>query len=80
MAGSKEGGLIAAAKNKARYGEDYYAKIGAMGGAFKNKKKGFGSNRALARIAGAKGGQVSRRGKSVMFNKSTVTPRQVAGI
>lgn len=32
MAGTKAGGKAAAATNKAKYGEDYYAKIGEQGG------------------------------------------------
>lgn len=60
MAGTKEGGLAAAATNKARYGSDYYARIGAKGGE-KGKTGGFFANRELARIAGAKGGRISKR-------------------
>lgn len=32
MAGTKAGGIAAAKKNKAKYGKDFYAKIGAKGG------------------------------------------------
>lgn len=64
MAGTKEGGIAAAAENKRRYGKDFYAKIGAMGGK-KGKTGGFYANRELARIAGKKGGEISRRGKKV---------------
>lgn len=60
MAGTKDGGLKAAAKNIERYGEDFYAKIGAKGGK-KSRTGGFAANRELARIAGAKGGKISRR-------------------
>ncbi len=62
MAGTKAGGQKAAAKNKAKYGSDFYAKIGAAGGK-KGKTGGFYANRELARIAGAKGGRISRRSK-----------------
>lgn len=66
MAGTKTGGLKAAAKNKAK-DPDFYAKIGAKGG--KNGRTGgFAANPDLARIAGAKGGRISRRRK-----KSEVT-------
>jgi general stress protein YciG len=58
MGGTKEGGLQAAEKNKARYGEDFYAKIGAMGGK-KSRTGGFYQNRELARIAGYKGGKAN---------------------
>jgi general stress protein YciG len=60
MAGTTEGGRIAAKKNKAKHGVDFYARIGAMGGK-KGHTGGFYANRDLARSAGAKGGQVSRR-------------------
>lgn len=63
MAGTKEGGRKAAAKNKAKFGSDFYAKIGRKGGE-KGTTGGFYANRELARKAGAKGGRISRRGKS----------------
>ena len=62
MAGTKQGGQAAAATNKAKYGDDFYAKIGAQGGK-KGRTGGFWANRELARIAGAKGGRISRRTK-----------------
>ena len=63
MAGTKAGGVKAAATNKTRHGKDFYAKIGAKGG--KNGHTGgFAANRELARLAGAKGGRISRRTKS----------------
>ena len=55
MAGTKAGGLKAAATNKKRHGKDFYSRIGIMGG-------GFAANHELARIAGAKGGRKSKRG------------------
>jgi len=61
MAGTKAGGLKAAATNKAKYGLGFYARIGAMGGR-NGHTGGFASNPALARIVGAKGGKISRRG------------------
>jgi general stress protein YciG len=64
MAGTKAGGKAAAATNKAKYGTDFYAKIGSVGGK-KGRTGGFFANRELARIAGAKGGRISRRTKSV---------------
>ncbi len=63
MAGTKEGGKKAAAKNKELYGKDFYASIGAKGGK-KGRTGGFAANRELARIAGAKGGRISRRSKT----------------
>ena len=62
MAGTVQGGKAAAATNKAKYGKDFYAKIGAKGGKL-GKTGGFADNRELARLAGAKGGRVSRRTK-----------------
>lgn len=60
MTGTKSGGLKAAATNKMRHGEGFYAKIGAKGGRNGNTG-GFAANRELARAAGAKGGRISRR-------------------
>ncbi|AKM80771.1 TPA: hypothetical protein DDX46_05360 [Candidatus Saccharibacteria bacterium] len=64
MAGTKAGGMKAAAANKAKYGADFYAKIGQKGGKL-GKTGGFAANPDLARIAGAKGGRISRRTKKV---------------
>jgi len=61
MGGNRTGGLKAAATNM-KNDPDFYKKIGAIGG--KNGKTGgFYANRELARIAGARGGRVSRRTK-----------------
>ena len=62
MAGTKAGGKAAAATNKAKYGPNFYAKIGAAGGK-KGHTGGFFANRELARLAGQKGGRISRRTK-----------------
>jgi general stress protein YciG len=64
MAGTKAGGQAAAATNKNKYGADFYAKIGAKGGKL-GRTGGFAANRELARLAGAKGGRISRRSKKV---------------
>lgn len=61
MAGTKLGGQLAAATNKAKYGPDFYAKIGAVGGK-RGHTGGFYANRDLAREAGRKGGKISKRG------------------
>lgn len=72
MAGTRDGGAKAAATNKTKYGSDFYAKIGAKGG-MKGKTGGFASNkkgtdgltgRERARLAGSKGGKLSRRTKA----------------
>lgn len=62
MAGTKAGGKAAANTNKTKYGADFYARIGAIGGK-KGHTGGFYANRELARKAGAKGGRISRRTK-----------------
>ena len=62
MAGTKIGGMKAAKKNLAK-DPNFYAKIGRKGGQ-NGHTGGFAANPALARIAGAKGGRISRRGKS----------------
>lgn len=63
MAGTLEGGRKAAATNKAKYGSDFYAKIGRIGGSH-GHTGGFASNPELAKIAGAIGGRKSKRGKA----------------
>ena len=65
MAGTKAGGMKAAATNKAKHGADFYAKIGAKGGQ-NGRTGGFAANPDLARIAGAKGGRISRRTKKAV--------------
>lgn len=62
MSGTIAGGKKAAAKNLAK-DPNFYKRIGAMGGA-NGHTGGFAANRELARWAGAKGGRISRRGKS----------------
>ena len=73
MAGTKDGGKAAAATNKAKYGTEFYAKIGAKGGR-KGRTGGFASaqvgadgltGRQRAILAGAAGGRISRRTKKV---------------
>jgi len=63
MAGTKAGGLKAAATNKRLHGEDFYSRIGRRGGE-NGHTGGFASNPQLAKLAGAKGGAKSRRGPS----------------
>lgn len=64
MAGTIAGGKAAARTNKAKYGRDFYARIGAEGGR-KGTTGGFYANRELARVAGKIGGTISRRGKAI---------------
>lgn len=72
MAGTREGGLKAKMKNLA-HDPNYYATIGRMGGA-NGHCGGFASDAVgkdgltgyeRARIAGAKGGRISKRGKAL---------------
>lgn len=60
MAGTRAGGLKAAATNKKKNGDDFFKRIGAIGGR-NGHTGGFYANRELARKAGAKGGRISRR-------------------
>lgn len=60
MPGTKIGGQKAAKKNKERYGDNFYRMIGSKGGR-NGHTGGFAANPALARVAGAKGGRISRR-------------------
>jgi len=61
MAGTIDGGKKAALKNVQR-DPDFYSKIGRKGGQ-NGRTGGFAANPELARIAGAKGGRISRRTK-----------------
>lgn len=63
MSGTVSGGKKAAAKSLAR-DPDFYKKIGAIGGR-NGTTGGFAANRELARIAGQKGGRISRRRKAL---------------
>lgn len=63
MSGTREGGLKARETNRKKQGDDFYKRIGSKGGKWWGKK-GFALNPDLARTAGAKGGRISRRGKS----------------
>lgn len=70
MAGTKAGAKKAAATNKARYGDDFYAQIGRKGGQ-NGITGGFASERVgqdgltgpqRARVCGVIGGKISKRG------------------
>ena len=61
MSGTRRGGRKAAKTNLERHGTDFYKRIGKKGGQ-NGHTGGFAANPALASIAGAKGGRISRRG------------------
>lgn len=63
MAGTTRGGRRAAATNKQLYGQDFFKRIGRLGGLI-SRGGGFAANPALAAEAGAKGGRASRRRKA----------------
>lgn len=72
MAGTKEGGRKAALTNKMKHGDDFYARIGQIGGR-NGHTGGFASDvigsdgltgLERARVAGAMGGRISRRGSA----------------
>lgn len=63
MAGTKAGGKKAAETNKRKYGEDFYVRNGQKGGR-NGHTGGFAANHELARLAGAKGGKISKRGRA----------------
>ena len=62
MVGTKAGGIKAAATNLKLHGKDFYRNIGKIGGQ-NGHTGGFAANPELARIAGRKGGMISKRGK-----------------
>lgn len=65
MVQTPEGALKARETIEKRYGKDFYKNIGRRGGLKKtDKPKGFATDRERAVTAGAKGGTISRRGKS----------------
>ena len=71
MSGTKAGGQKAAATNKAKYGKEFYANIGRKGG--KNGHTGgFAANPELARIAGRKGGTISKRGPAIRLTADKI--------
>lgn len=67
MSGTKVGGSKARETNKAKYGSDYYAQIGRIGG-HNGHTGGFAANTDLAKEAGRLGGLKSKRPKGVKRN------------
>ena len=84
MSGTSSGGAKARDANLSRHGKDFYARIGRKGGV-RSKTGGFASQKVgddgltgpqRARIAGARGGLKSRRGKVVRpVRRPTTSPQ-----
>lgn len=77
MSGTRQGGLKARNTNIEKYGKDFYRNIGRLGGSH-GHHGGFASEtvgkdgltgRERSKIAGAKGGKISKRGKSKKTRK-----------
>lgn len=60
MAGTKQGGKIAAETNKREYGDDFYKRIGSKGGK-KGTGHAFGHGKVDPSTAGKSGGRSSSR-------------------
>ena len=78
--GTKEGAKKASITNRLRYGEDFYKKIGSIGGqrgvsgGFACLEKGADglTGPERARVLGAKGGRISKRGPAKKSTKIAV--------
>ena len=71
MSGTKVGGMKAAATNKLKYGDGFYARIGRKGGR-NGHTGGFAAmDPERVRECGRKGGSISRRGpaKNNLFRR-----------
>lgn len=80
MAGTQKGGFIAADTIRSRHGRDFYVRIGRLGGR-KSRRGGFASTKVgkdgltgaeRAKLAGARGGAKSRRGKAQAVRRVNV--------
>lgn len=63
MSGTKAGGLKVKETLIKRHGENFFKEIGSKGGKV-CCPKGFALNPELAKVAGQKGGKISKRGKA----------------
>lgn len=72
MSGTKAGGQKIREANLVK-NPNYYKELGRLGGAIRNPNKGFGTNRDLARTAGAKGGARGRGGHKTRVEPVTKT-------
>ena len=70
MAGTKAGGMKAAATNKKRNGEDFFKRIGAIGGRNGHTGGFYAMTPERRAECGRKGGTISRRGKAKNDNRS----------
>lgn len=80
MPGNKKGGHKAADTIRLRYGRDFYRDIGRRGG-MRSRNGGFASTKVgkdgltgsqRAKLAGARGGSKSRRGKTAPVRRVDV--------
>ena len=69
MSGTKVGGSKARETNRAKYGSDYYAQIGRIGG-HNGHAGGFAANPELAKEAGRLGGLRSKRPKGIKRSRA----------
>lgn len=85
MSGTPTGGKLAAKKNKEKFGEDFYKRIGKEGGKATGVPKGFASDltgydgltgKQRASEAGRKGGKVSKRKKTPQTTTSMTPARR----
>lgn len=80
MAGNSKGGALAAQTIRKRHGRDFYVRIGKLGGE-RSRNGGFASPKVgkdgltgaqRAKLAGARGGAKSRRGKAKAVRRINV--------
>lgn len=70
MAGTRIGGMRSAESNIRQYGEDFYKRIGSIGGA-KGHTGGFYVNREMAKVAGRLGGLSGSRNNDYAFKRAS---------
>lgn len=75
MSGTAAGGIKAKKTIIERHGNDWYKKIGRIGGR-NGHTGGFAANPELARIAGAIGGKISKRGPAKKKKEENVQEKE----